>query len=234
MKFAVTLLAVGVATVILVSANYFLADIPLNISTNTFVNKVLKYQVLALLTAGFLLMLTLKLSPESRKLLQVGRMNQPALKEKWLGINGISSWKTNGLQLAAFISIATGIFMFLAVQQTNSLPYFNWAFVPYVLLFSFTNSLSEEIIYRFAINGNLTAITTKTTVLLLSAILFGLPHYAGFPNGPIGVIMAGVLGYILSKATYETQGIGIAWGIHFLQDVIIFTALFMMNTSSLN
>ncbi|TAE80973.1 MAG: CPBP family intramembrane metalloprotease, partial [Bacteroidetes bacterium] len=73
-------------------------------------------------------------------------------------------------------------------------------------------------------------ITSKTTVLLLSAILFGLPHYAGFPNGPIGVVMAGVLGYILSKATYETQGIGIAWVIHFLQDVIIFTALFMMNS----
>lgn len=44
--------------------------------------------------------------------------------------------------------------------------------------------------------------------------------------------MAGVLGYVLCKATLETTGLGIAWVIHFVQDVIIFTALFMMNVKS--
>jgi membrane protease YdiL (CAAX protease family) len=51
----------------------------------------------------------------------------------------------------------------------------------------------------------------------------------GYPNGVIGVLMAATLGYILSKATYETQGLGIAWSIHFVQDAIIFTALSMIN-----
>ncbi|MDZ7899137.1 MAG: CPBP family intramembrane glutamic endopeptidase [Arcicella sp.] len=69
----------------------------------------------------------------------------------------------------------------------------------------------------------------KLWVLLISAILFGLPHYQGYPNGAAGVIMAGVMGYVLSKATYETSGIGIAWAIHFVTDLIIFTALLMMN-----
>ena len=87
-------------------------------------------------------------------------------------------------------------------------------------------------IYRFAINGNLVNETSKQTVLIVSAILFGLPHYMGYPNGIVGVIMAGILGYVLSKSTYETQGIGIAWAIHFIQDVIIFSALFMMNMTS--
>ncbi|MFN3299563.1 MAG: type II CAAX prenyl endopeptidase Rce1 family protein [Sediminibacterium sp.] len=64
---------------------------------------------------------------------------------------------------------------------------------------------------------------------MTSAILFGLPRYFGNPKGIIGVIMSGVLGYILCKATIETRGISIAWTIHFVQDIIIFTAIMMMS-----
>ncbi|MCC7297511.1 MAG: CPBP family intramembrane metalloprotease [Bacteroidia bacterium] len=169
------------------------------------------------------------ITPESKSLLQLGHLDSIAIKEKWLGINGKTSWRQNGLQLAFFISIATGIFMFLAVKYTNSLYNFKWSFVPIILLVSLTNSFSEEIIYRFAINGNLMHLTSKLTILICSAVLFGLPHYQGYPNGFMGVLMAGLLGYILSKATYETQGLGLAWIIHFLQDIIIFTSLFMIN-----
>ena len=66
-------------------------------------------------------------------------------------------------------------------------------------------------------------------IQIISAVLFGLPHYFGNPSGFIGVVMAGVLGYVLCKATIETKGITIAWIIHFVQDVIIFTALMMIN-----
>jgi len=109
--------------------------------------------------------------------------------------------------------------MFMAVKYSNSIENFRWSFVPLVLMIALSNSFSEEIIYRFAINGNLISAVSKLHVLVISAILFGLPHYAGWPNGFIGVVMAGILGYILSKATYETQGIGIAWAIHFVQDI---------------
>jgi uncharacterized protein len=119
--------------------------------------------------------------------------------------------------------------MFLALKQKNCLFNFQWWFLPIVLLIALTNSFSEEIIYHFAINGNLFQTSSKATILITSAILFGIPHYLGFPNGIIGAIMAAVLGYILSKIIYETQGIGAALIIHFLQDIIIFLALFMMN-----
>jgi hypothetical protein len=122
--------------------------------------------------------------------------------------------------------------MFLGVKYTDSLSNFKWWFIPIVLLISLTNSFGEEMIYRFAINGNLINNTPKITVIVISAVLFGLPHYMGFPSGIIGIIMAGFLGYILSKITYETQGIVIAWTIHFIQDIIIFTALFMINIKS--
>ena len=232
MKVAFTIIAVLLITAMLLSANKFLLNIELTLNDNDFVNALLKYQVYVLIVATAVLYITLKVSPDSKQILTFGNLSIIAQKESWLGISGKTSWKNNGLQLLFFISIATGIFMFLVVKYTASLGNFQWTFVPLILLISFTNSFSEEIIYRFAINGNLIHCTSKLAVLMISAILFGLPHYLGFPSGIFGVLMSGMLGYILSKATYETRGLGIAWAIHFVQDIIIFTALMMMNVKS--
>lgn len=224
-----TISLVLIATTILLLANKFLPSIDISFNNNLFVNKLLKYQLLALILSLTLMFFTLKLTPQSKSLLSFGNVESVAIKEKWLGINGKSTWKINGLQLAFFISLATGIFMFIAVKYTNSLSNFQYWFIPVIIFISLTNSFSEEIIYRFVINGNLGVIAPKITILIISAILFGLPHYMGYPNGIAGVIMSAMLGYILSKATYETNGLGIALTIHFIQDLIIFTALFMMN-----
>ena len=224
-----TISLVLIATTILLLANKFLPSIDISFNNNLFVNKLLKYQLLAVILSLTLMFFTLKLTPQSKSLLSFGNVESVAIKEKWLGINGKSTWKTNGLQLAFFISLATGIFMFIAVKYTNSLSNFQYWFIPVIIFISLTNSFSEEIIYRFVINGNLGVIVPKITILIISAILFGLPHYMGYPNGIAGVIMSAMLGYILSKATYETNGLGIALTIHFIQDLIIFTALFMMN-----
>jgi membrane protease YdiL (CAAX protease family) len=230
-----TILTIGIvltATTLLLSANKFLPTIGLRLHQNEYFNGILKYQLFAVFIAAVVILVTLKWTPQSRELLRFGNINTLAIKEMWLGINGKTSWKSNGLQLAVFISLATATFMYLAIKQTNSLSNFNVSFIPIILLISLTNSFAEEAIYRFAINGNLMPHTLKWIILVASAILFGLPHYLGYPNGVVGVLMAATLGYILSKATYETQGIGIAWSIHFVQDVIIFTALSMINIKS--
>ena len=224
-----TISLVLIATTILLLTNKFLPSIDISFNNNLFVNKLLKYQLLALILSLTLMFFTLKLTPQSKSLLSFGNVESVAIKEKWLGINGKSTWKINGFQLAFFISLATGIFMFIAFKYTNSLSTFQYWFIPVIIFISLTNSFSEEIIYRFVINGNLGVIAPKITILIISAILFGLPHYMGYPNGIAGVIMSAMLGYILSKATYETNGVGIALTIHFIQDLIIFTALFMMN-----
>jgi len=229
MKLFNVLLIVGFATVLLINSLTFTNHVPLQIHPNSFVNNLAKYQIFALAVAILVTISILILTPESKRFLSIGQLNLIAEKEKWLGINGKSSWRLNGLQLLFFVSIATGIFMFLAVKYTNSIDNFHWSFVPLVLLFSLTNSLAEELIFRFGIVGGLFHHYPKLTILIVSALLFGLPHYFGFPNGFIGVLMSGVLGYILCKATIETNGLSIAWSIHFIQDVIIFTALMMMN-----
>ena len=229
MKMFYTLLIVGIATVLLVTSGTFTNQINLQIHPNSFVNGLAKYQIFALLVGILVTVSIFFLSPESRHLFSKGELSIIADKEKWLGINGKSSWRINGLQLLLFTSIATGIFMVLAVKYTNSIDNFQWSFIPLILLFSLTNSLSEELIFRFGIVGGLFNHYPKLTILIISAILFGLPHYFGWPSGFAGVLMSGVLGYILCKATIETKGLSIAWTIHFVQDIIIFTALMMMN-----
>lgn len=224
---------VATAALLLASANYFLPNIHLNISQQTFINGIAKYQCFALVLAILLTLITVAVSPKSKQLLSAGNLSNLAEKERWLGISGETTWLRNAAQLLVFISLATVIFMFLAVQSTGNVQNFSLKFLlkfsPWILLFSFTNALSEELIFRFAVNGNLSPIVSKTLVLLVSAVLFGLPHYNGFPNGIVGVVMAGILGYVLSKATYETGGLGIALAIHIVQDIIIFTAILMMN-----
>lgn len=60
---------------------------------------------------------------------------------------------------------------------------------------------------------------------MVSALLFGIPHYLGTPGQLIGVLAAGFLGWFLAKSVLETKGLGWAWFVHFLQDVIIFVAV---------
>lgn len=67
------------------------------------------------------------------------------------------------------------------------------------------------------------------TIFLVSAAIFGVAHYRGVPFGVPGVFLAGVLGFVLAKSVYETGGFFWAWTIHFVQDVIIITTLFMMH-----
>ncbi len=122
--------------------------------------------------------------------------------------------------------------MFLAVQYTDSLNNFRWWFIPFILFFSFSNAMVEELIFRFGIIGGLFNHYPKWTILVLSAILFGLPHYWGFPSGIGGVVVSGLLCYILGKASFETKGLFAAWSIHFVQDIIIFSALMMMQVGT--
>ena len=98
----------------------------------------------------------------------------------------------------------------------------------WILLFSLTNSFAEEIIYRLGVLSPLQGLLSPIAIFTISAILFGLPHLAGMPGGMIGAIMAGILGLVLAKSVYETNGLFWAWTIHFLQDVIIFSTLYLL------
>ena len=87
-------------------------------------------------------------------------------------------------------------------------------------------------IFRLGIVSPLSGQLEPTTIFIISAVLFGIPHFAGMPNGIIGVTLAGILGFVLAKSMYETNGFFWAWVIHFLQDVLIIGTMFLMNENT--
>lgn len=229
MKSIFTLIIVGLGALLLASAGKITGYISLYLHAIPFVNQMFNYQLIALLTGGLVVILILVLNSESKKMLRIGNFDVRAAKEKWLMIDGKTTWRVNALQLMLFVSIPTALFMFSGVYFSGCTGNFQWKYMPYVVLFAFSNALAEELIFRFGMAGGMHTVNSKRTILIGSAVLFGLPHFYGFPGGIVGVIMSGVLGYILCKATLETKGLLVAWLIHFVQDVIIFTALMMMN-----
>ncbi|WP_333693634.1 CPBP family intramembrane glutamic endopeptidase [Flavobacterium sp.] len=232
MRIFTTICIVSIAAFSLLLSRLLTSKYNFQLHQNQYINGLAKHQCFALLIAIVFIALFLCKNPASKEFFQIGELSSIAEKEKWIGINGNSTWLKNGLQLLFFISLATGIFVGLGVMNSGSISNFQLSFIPFILLFSLTNSFAEEIIFRYAIIAGLEDYYPKGLILITSAILFGIPHFFGNPSGIVGVIMSGLLGYILCKATLETRGLSIAWGIHFVQDIIIFTGLLMMNSYS--
>lgn len=65
----------------------------------------------------------------------------------------------------------------------------------------------------------------------ISATIFGVAHYRGMPGGIWGVLLAGLLGWVLTKSMIETEGFFWAWLIHFLQDVVLLLGYFIVTSS---
>ena len=229
MKTYISIFIVLVATGVLLSANKWLQQRRFLFSNNAYVDDQIKYQTLLLLTALGVLILVYLLNKESFiSLFSIGNINAPTEKMTLFGIKEGDKWLETGLSLSLVITSVTAIFMYYQLK-----PYtVDWRLlgqgIGWILLFSFTNSFGEEAIYRLGILSPLKGMLPPTSLFLISAVLFGIPHFAGMPKGVIGVAMAGILGFVLAKSVYETNGIFWAWLIHFLQDVVIIGAIYMM------
>jgi membrane protease YdiL (CAAX protease family) len=137
------------------------------------------------------------------------------------------SWRR--LAVLSGLAIATGTLLltlitvtgFSAPENLGALP----GSLPFILLFALINSFSEGILFRNAVLGPLSGILPKAQLMLVAAVFFGIAHYYGAPQGVVGVLMSGVLGWYMCRSMYETGGLVAPWVIHFLQDVIIFSTL---------
>ena len=156
-----------------------------------------------------------------------GNIAAPANGVSWLGISEGESWLSLGASLSFFITLVTSTFIYLQFRKSTGSFRQLMPFMPWVLLFSFTNSFSEEVVYRLGVIVPLAGSVDTAYILLFSAAAFGAPHLRGMPNGIVGALMAGLLGWLLAKSVVETNGIFWAWLIHYLQDVVIFSAFVM-------
>ena len=205
--------------------------IGITISQNRFINFQINYQVVLLGFALFSMISSYILNPESFKtFLSFGNIAAKGEELKLFGIKKGDSWLKTGIYLSIFISLVTVLFMFFQFKGANIECGILKKGILWVIIFALTNSFSEEIIYRVGINGPLTNLLSANKIFLISAIVFGIAHFQGMPNGVIGVILAGLLGYVLSKSVQETNGIFWAWLIHFLQDLIIIGAVYLIKT----
>ncbi len=160
-----------------------------------------------------------------------GDLSVKAGPVRWLNIP--SNWISWG-KLATFSGFAiAGGTLFLTLftvtgfsmpETIKDLP----RHIPIILVLALVNSFSEGIIFRNAILASLQDMVSKEHLLLIAAAYFGLAHYYGAPSGVVGVIMSGVLGWWFIRSMYETGGLAAPWFIHFLQDVVIFTTLFLL------
>mgnify|MGYP001791444643 CR=1 FL=1 len=208
------------------------SKIGITISENSFINFQINYQLLLLSFALLSMISSYILNSESFKsILSVGNISAVGEELKIFGIKKGDSWLKTGISLSIFISLATATFMYFQLKgQTIDYGLLKTGLF-WIIILSFTNSFSEEIIYRVGINGPLASILSPNKIFLVSALIFGIAHFQGVPNGIVGVILAGLLGYVLSKSVHETNGIFWAWLIHFLQDVIIIGSLYLMKSS---
>lgn len=190
------------------------------------------YQLLLLGIAIISMISSYILNPESLKsILSIGNLSAVGEELKIFGIKKGDSWLKTGVSLSIFISLATGIFMYFQLKgQTIDYSLLKTGFL-WIVLFSLTNSFAEEMIFRVGINAPLTNLLSPNKIFLISAVIFGVAHFQGMPSGIIGVILAGLLGYVLSKSIHETNGIFWACLIHFLQDIIIIGSLYLLKSS---
>jgi hypothetical protein len=194
-------------------------------------NQVLNYQLTVLILAGMMIALVAVLS-EGRGLrfLSMNKLDGEITKEPWIGLNPKSgeSWKSQGWVFSIIITAVTAIVIFLQVFRNGTFSMDIFPGLLLVVLFALSNAFVEEILYRFSfVSIGVDANVSRWVIQGFAALTFGLVHYFGVPSGIPGVLMAGFIGWILSKSMIETQGFFWAWFIHFLQDVVIYFALFM-------
>lgn len=194
-----------------------------------FVDAKLKYQFVTLAIALIVLTVTALVSKQNAKTFyRLGTLNAVAQPVKWLGIKPTDTWKTIGLNFAVIVSLVTGIFIYLNVAREQTLQSEHIRYLPFILLLSLMNAFTEEAITRLGLVTALHGQVPASIIPVASALLFAIPHYFGVPGGVIGSLMAGFLGWLLAKSILETKGFFWAWFLHFLQDVIIFTGLFLV------
>ncbi len=135
---------------------------------------------------------------------------------------GVISWKWLGpgfLLLAALPFVVT---LVLLVRSDGSLLRRAVGALPLALVFAVWNAAQEEVRFRSLFLARSVPVVGKLQAALLTSTLFGLGHWFGHPRGPVGVVLAGFMGFIAAKSMLDTGGLFWAWTMHAVADVFIF------------
>lgn len=197
------------------------------------VDRQLLYQPLSVVVAVVAVLVAALLSDDPWAYFAAGDLHAPVTGLGWLGIGAGETWLTIGLTIGAIITGVTALVVVLQARRAGSL---RLGMVPWALAvslpFAAVNAAVEEAIFRLAPATALGGVASMTTVALISAVIFGVPHYFGHPGRVPGVLLAGFLGWLTCLSVLQTHGLLWAWSIHFVQDVVILTVLFAVSAAA--
>jgi hypothetical protein len=132
-------------------------------------------------------------------------------------------WTRIGSIFAVVFGTVTLVFLIFTYRPSFGAFLQALPLIPVVLLIAAINAFNEEFTLRAAPLSELWPVVGKQQALLITTVFFGLGHFYGVPNGALGVLLSGFLGWFLGKSMLETKGFFWAWLIHFIPDVSIFT-----------
>lgn len=204
----------------------------LTIFENAIYNLEISYQIAALLLAVIVIGIVYGLSGKAGlAYLNLKKRDGQIRPEPWIGIKpkATESWKSLGLNFAFVITLVTAVVIYFQVVHGKSVSLELFPGIVLILVFALMNAFTEEIIFRFSFVAVVSRYGLSPYAAQgLAAVTFGVVHYFGNPGGIPGVLMAAFIGWFLAKSMLETKGFFWALLIHFLQDVVIFSALFML------
>jgi membrane protease YdiL (CAAX protease family) len=181
---------------------------------------------------GALLMLTTFIGRRITRddlFLRVGYLNAPVKPERILWFRSPLRWWHLGPLIVLIFALAMIAFLFSNLRPNFWQLTQHWQLIPWAVATAALNAANEEFQFRCVPLAHLRNVLPLREGVWLTAVFFGLAHYFGQPSGWLGVAMATIAGFIWGKSMLETRGVGWAFGIHFVQDLVIFYFLAMSN-----
>jgi membrane protease YdiL (CAAX protease family) len=96
---------------------------------------------------------------------------------------------------------------------------------PVIVAGATANTLLEEFVFRQGLLARLVPAVGEGHALAITSLRFGIGHYFGNPSGPIGVLLATILGVFAGKCMLDCRGSGWVWLLHWINDLVIFTVI---------
>jgi len=142
-----------------------------------------------------------------------------------------------GAGILAGVAIVGGVPLLLSIDTDPGVELRVWlVFLPMALAGLLVQTAAEELVFRGYLQQQLAARFASPVVwMLLPSVLFGLVHYAPAEMGPNTwhvVLATGVFGLVAADLTARSGSLGLAWGLHFANNV--FAILFVTMGGSLD
>lgn len=182
--------------------------------------------------AGALLMLTTLIGRRITRadlFLRVGDLNAPVMPERIPWFRSPLRWWHLGPLIVLIFALAMIAFLFSSLRPNFWQLTQHWQLFPWAVATAALNAANEEFQFRCVPLAHLRNVLPLGEGVWLTAVFFGLAHYFGQPSGWLGVAMATIAGFIWAKSMLETRGVGWAFSIHLVQDLVIFYFLAMSN-----